>query len=270
MLPFLTKTNDRETSEASEMEKTRENVISSTDSTTEASSRLVSELQPQASSSNAENDITGGHSSSDSITSGVFTISLKGTMLQQDENLSYFSPPTILDIFGLSFRVTPSMKPEKMRANNVLHFAIDYGKLANLTNLNLEQLTKRTISELLGSVYESSPYILAYLKFPLKVALHLAFRIGTLLTEYKKLLISLILYASPSKNFRSKSKDGKDFLAELFHDQNYSNLTNILGNTPEEKVKFVQSHCPKFSWGTNHVGVRSEVEPCKFIHSDIR
>ena len=121
------------------------------------------------------------------------------------------------------------------------------------------------ISELLGRVYESSPYILAYLKSPLNVAFHLAHRIGTLLAEYKKVLISLILYAAPTKNFKQKSQDGQDYFADLALNQNHSNLSNILGSIPNDKVAFIRTKYPQFTWDTNLRDISKGLGEHKFI-----
>ena len=78
IVPFLTNANEQEDSESTEMERNREDGNSST----EISSSLASEPQPQTSFSNLENSIIDEHESGSAVNPVVFTIYLKGTLLQ--------------------------------------------------------------------------------------------------------------------------------------------------------------------------------------------
>ena len=102
----------------------------------------------------------------------------KSFLFKKNDEISVLNPRALLKIYGLNLEISKSQK------DGLLDYAITYKGLTDLAKLNLNCVSLRSCSILLGSLWEPCPYILTPLKAPLKIALHLSHKIRHVLCEH--------------------------------------------------------------------------------------
>ena len=80
------------------------------------------------------------------------------------------------------------------------------------------------------------------LKSQVKIALHLTSKVATVLKEYKKYLISLIMYVQPG--VRKDSRRGPD--EKFLLGPEFSEVMGLGGTTPADKIRLFRIAYPKF------------------------
>ena len=98
-------------------------------------------------------------------------INTKPFLFKKNNEISVYNPKVLLKVYGLNLEIS---KPSQ---HGSLDFTLSYKGLAGLAKLNMNYFSLRSISMLLGSLWEASPYILTPLKSPIKLSLHLSHKI---------------------------------------------------------------------------------------------
>ena len=124
---------------------------------------------------------------SPSPSSPTIDLPLKNTLVFQNQEVAFFNPKNILDLFGLHLQISKPVLDPNINSENVRHldFRVSYRKIGNLAQSKLNKPTKRQIAQLLGLSYEPLPYALVSLKTHMKVALNLTSKLGNDLKAYK-------------------------------------------------------------------------------------
>ena len=181
---------------------------------------------------------------------------MKSFLYHKNDFLSYHNPLALIRICGLHLEIC------KSRMNNdMLQFLISYKNLGGLTNFSLTQLSLRKISEVLGSLWEACPYILTALKSPVKLALHMTYKIKHVLGEHKKLLLSLLTYSQAPKGQLIDSTAEKLYLKYRDHPI-YAKLINLGSATIDTQMAQIKKLVPILTWDSCLISVRSQILEC--------
>ena len=191
-------------------------------------------------------------------------INTKPFLFHKDESVSYLNPHSLLKIYGLNFAVC-KQKDE----HDILKFLICYDHLAKLADFDLNRVCLRKISEILGSLWEPSPYILTGLKSPVKLALHLTYKIKQVLIDHKKLLLSLLTYG------KSPGGKGGDVSNEKWYRKHkdhpiYANLINLAPASVDHQMTQIKKMVPLLTWDTCLTTIRDEILDYALITNEIK
>ena len=182
----------------------------------------------------------------------------KSFLYKKTEEVSILDPKCLLKVYGLILQISKSPK------HGLLDNAMSYGNLAKLAQVNLDCVSLRTCSILLGSLWEASPYTLTPLKAPLKIALHLSHKVRQVLTEHRKLVLALLSYNASS---------GKD-ITKLYHKYKdhpiYRNLINLSQTSMKEQVAEVKKQLVLISWDSNLILIKQHVLACDLITEEVK
>ena len=142
---------------------------------------------------------------------------------------------------------------------------VTYEKLGNLAQVSLNKPTKRFIAQLLGLCYEPIPYCLVALKSHVKIALHLTSKLANLLNDYKKYLLSLIMYLQPGVGENAKSGFDENFILG----PEFSEVMRLGGNTSAEKIRLFRVAYPKMGWDIDLLVLNAQIRNSGIISSEI-
>ena len=162
---------------------------------------------------------------------------------------------------------TTRLKNSSVDTTTTLSFEVSYSKLSNLSQVKIDKPTERFIAQLLGLCYEPMPYILVALKSQVKVALHLTSKIANILKEYKKFLISLIIYVQPGAGQSLKQYDASE---EFILGPEFLEVMKLGGTTPDEKIRLFRTTYPIFGWDVNLVDLDTQVQGSRLISPEVK
>ena len=129
----------------------------------------------------------------------------------------------------------------------------------------MNYLSLRSISILLGSLWEASPYILTPLKAPIKLSLHLSHKIRHILQEHKKLILALLSYHQGSNEETAKR------LYTKYKDHPiYGNLINLIQPKVKQQIGEVKKQLMTISWDTNLLSLKEELLKCNLVTPEIK
>lgn len=153
--------------------------------------------------------------------SNCITLNTKPLFFHKDESIAYLNPSPLLKVYDLNLEIS-----SQNGAYYTLKCSVCCHNLANLGNCDPSRITLRKLSELLGSCWEPTPYIMTALKSPLKIAIHLSYKMKHILIDHRKLLLSLVSCGkTPDSKGKSTSK-GKWYSRQKNHPI-YAKLINL-------------------------------------------
>ena len=196
--------------------------------------------------------------------SEFITINTKPFLYTKDNNISYLNPHSLLKIYGLNLEVSTQSE-----ISDTLEFKMSYHALASLQDFDASKVTLRRVSELLGSCWEPQPFALTSLKSHLKIVLHLCYKIKQVLSEDRKLLLSLVTCTKPPNSKAKGLSPEKWYLKHQKHPI-YSKLSNLKSRTTDQHLLEIKKNIPIMGWDTPLDLIRDQILDCYLVSDQVK
>ena len=119
---------------------------------------------------------------------------------------------------------------------------LSFTKFLEIEAIDENTFTMRALANRLGKIYEPLPGYAFISKSLGKSALYLSYKLRKFLLEYRKILLDYVSQGMPQK-FKSKSK---------VNDVSFPESNFILGNSIEQKLKYVRKRYALLTWDTRY------------------
>ena len=165
----------------------------------------------------------------------------------QNEYISIENACNIVRILGLQVMFSKCALPHSKCVQSVppvtmLKDHISFTKFLEIEGIDEGTFTMRALANRLGRIYEPLPGYGFISKILGKCALYLSYKIRKFLLEYRKILLDYVNQGMPQK-YKSKCK---------VTDVSFPESEFILGNSIEQKLKYVRKRFPLLTWDTRY------------------